>query len=264
MAAPTVMACPASAPTLLTSGRTGPGAPASLLLSKRGAPLGARLQNVSPTQGHHQRRYITLRELRGSTGAVQEGPLRDLSREGMSCCIGPFGRKTEAFYAVKGPWMLKFKNGSAGARSTGVPIPLDGAEVRAVGDTEFAIRNCHVKDDFLGKGLSAFAGNTFVHSVCFCLEAGTPEKRDEWVTALRQHVERLAQGQARRAPKAADSVGVARSATGRSERSEKTTATAVSVNNLAARIFADFEEDEEFAVLRSQRPDLISPFPGGF
>jgi len=226
---------------------------------RRGEALGARLGKLPAADG--RRRRVTLGGLRGSTGALLEGPLKDVSPEGIVCCIGPFAGAREAFFAVKGPWMLKFKGRSNGARCVGVPIPLDGAEVKAIGDTELEITNCHIKDAFLGKGLSDLAGDTFVHSVQVCLEARSQEARDEWVRVLQAQIAKLAERHARKAAAAvanADSGCVVRATTC------KTTGTAAAVNSLASRIFADFEEEEEFAVLGRHRPDLVSPFPGTF
>merc|ERR1719343_1023135 len=100
--------------------------------------------------------------------------------------------------------MLKFRSSSNGARCVGVPIPLDGAEARAIGDTELEITNCHIKDAFLGKGLSDLAGSTFVHSVQVCLEARSQEARDEWVRVLQVQTAKLAETRARREAAAAE------------------------------------------------------------
>lgn len=233
-----------------------PAARATALAQEKGSALGERLRAI-PSSGA-ARKFVTLGDLRGSSGSAFEGSLKDASKEGFAFCLGPLGRPRDEFYAVKGPWMLRFKKNSAGAKSYGVPIPLDGAEVTPVGDTEFEISNYHVKDDFLGKGLSDFAGGTFVHSVLVRLAAPSDESRDAWVASLNAQVKRLAEGQARKRRAAADIPGVGRS------NSEKTTATVAAVGGVAARVFADFEAEEEYAVLGHHRPDLVVPFPGAF
>jgi len=203
---------------------------------------------------------VALGELRGSTGALIEGPLQDASPAGIACCVGPLAGARGAFYAVKGPWMLKFRSSSDGARCVGVPIPLDGAEVGEVGDTGLEITNCHIKDTFLGKGLSDYAGDTFVHSVEVRLEARSQEARDEWVRVLQAQISRLADNHARKV--------AARAATAENgcvvrAVSCKTIGTAAAVNSLASTMFADFEEEEEFAVLGHHRPDLTLPLAFG-
>jgi len=235
---------------------------AALRMLERGRALGERLKNAAGSGGRRSRK-VTLKELRGSTGAVTEGHLRETSGEGAVCCVRPFGlgrpRAAFSFYAVKGAWLLKFKDGSAGAKCCGVPIPLDGATVRAAeGSSEFEVSNVHVKDHFLGKGMSSLAGDTFVHTVHCCFAAPNPESRDEWVRTLQAHVWKLAQRQARKILATESSGQVSQS------KSLKTTATAAAVNSSAAESFVDFEEEEEFAVLGQRRPDLVGPFSAPF
>jgi len=222
--------------------------------AKPAEALGLRLRNVTTTQG--RRRRVTLGQLRGSTGALREGPLWDLSAESGGCCAWPLAHQREAFYAVKGSWMLKFRRSSDGARCVGAPIPLDGARVRAVGDTEFEVTNRHAKEDFLGKGISGSASGTFVHSVCVLLEARSREARDGWVTALCAQVARLRERQERRAL-------LSRRDGPERQVSDRTVATAAAIDGLASRLFVEFEEDEEFAALGLGWPDLVSAVPWG-
>lgn len=218
---------------------------------ERGRALSERLRGITANAVGFVE-CLRLGQVRGTTGTIQEGMLKEEPDKAFMCCSG--SNKVSQFFAIKGPWMLRFKKDKDSAVAFGVPIPLDGATVMAIGELEFEVSNVHVKDEFYGKeallGIHKDARKTFEHSVQKQFEAPSQEARDEWVQKLQCHIGMLKECLARKMQNLSKEVP-----------RTLTTGTAAEVNSSSAALFAQFELELEVEVFKLQvsASDVITP-----
>jgi len=211
--------------------------------------LARRLGRLGKKRQANERTTIALEELRGTRGSAHEGYLDEV----VDSCIACWSGARRGYFAVKGPWILRFRNDRGDARSMGLPIPLDGAKVQELGKVGLRLVNTHVKDDFCGKAMLEIyepsAIRSFTHSICLELFATTAEVRDQWLQTLRGQVEKLAQ----RASGKTD-MAYRKTNSNISEISAFSADSAAVVDSYAAALFALWEKEEELEYLSGLRP----------